>query len=235
MAHPRSSGCLLDLPDTGKPVFRGPHGPVPYVARWSAEDVLDAPVVETRQGIAYADESSVDRDRNGLLWSRVTSRQGVGEPLYRQMHPLRQRRAMRRLLCQICAGTADHNDQGTLWLVQDQRHLWPGWPEQAQNTHPPLCLRCARIAVKSCPWLKQGYVAVRAQSFVSGAWGGLYRTGWPELRPLLADTTTLQFGDQRLHWLQADQLVRELVDCTFVELDSLVQTRESARNLPPDA
>jgi hypothetical protein len=235
MADLSISGCLLDLRDAGKPVFRGPHGPVPYVARWSAEELPDAPVVETRQGIAYADESSVDRDRNGLLWSRVISRQGIGEPLYRQMHPLRQRRAMRRLLCQVCARPADHNDQGTLWLIQDQRGQWPGWPERAQNTHPPLCLRCARIAVKSCPWLKLGHVAVRAQSFVSGAWGGLYRTGWPELRPLLADATTLQFGDPRLPWLQADQLVRELVDCTFVELDSLMQNRELAYDLASDA
>ncbi|TDP93644.1 hypothetical protein [Labedaea rhizosphaerae] len=215
--NPAAAGIRLELPRAGKPVFRGPHGPVPYVARWSAEEVQDAPVVETRQGIAYADESSVDRDENGLLWSRVSSRPGVGEPLYRQMHPLRQRRAMRRLLCQICAGPADRNEHGTLWLIQDQRHEWPGWPERAQNTHPPLCLRCARIAVKACPWLKRGYVAVRARSFVSGASGGLFRTGWPRPRPVLADARTLQFGDPRLRWTQADQLVRELVGCTYVD------------------
>ena len=201
-------------------MFRGPRGPVPYVARWSAEDVLAAPVVETRQGIAYADESSVDRDRNGLLWSRVLSRPGSGQPLYRQMHPLRQRRAMRRLLCQVCSGPADHNEHGTLWLIQQQPGQWPGWPERAQNTHPPLCLRCARISVKFCPWLRQGYVAVRAHSFVSGVWGGLYRTGWPDRKPLVADALTLQFGDPRLHWMQADQLVRELVGCTYVDLDA---------------
>ena len=189
-------------------MLRGPRGPVPYVAMCSGEKVLAAPIVATAQGIAYADESSVDRDRDGLLWSRVTSRPGAGEPHYRQMHPLRQRRAMRRLLCQVCAGPADHNEDGTLWLIQDQRDCWPGWPEGAQNTHPPLCLRCARIAVKSCPWLKDGYVAVRARSFISGASGGLYPTG---------EALTLQFEDPRIRWLQADQLVRELVDCTFVD------------------
>ncbi|TDP94028.1 hypothetical protein [Labedaea rhizosphaerae] len=219
MAHLSPDGSVLDLPHAAKPVFRGPHGPVPYVARWSAEEVLAAPIVETPRGIAYADESSVDRDRNGLLWSRVASRPGVGEPIYRQMHPLRQRRAMRRLLCQVCAGPADHNDHGTLWLLQDQHELWPGWPEGAQNTHPPLCLRCARISAKSCPWLKQGFVAVRAQSFLSGASGGLYRESWFRPRLSKPQARTLHIGDPRLRWLQADQLVRELVGCRFVELE----------------
>jgi hypothetical protein len=85
--------------------------------------------------------------------------------------------------------------------------------------HPPLCLRCARISVKTCPWLKSGHVAVRARSFVSGAWGGLYRTGWPRTRPLPTGSLALTYRDPRIRWMQADQLVRELVDCTFVELD----------------
>jgi hypothetical protein len=187
---------------------------------WSGEEVLAAPLVETRQGIAYADESSVDRDSDGLLWSRVTSRRGVGEPIYRQMHPLRQRRAMRRLLCQVCAQPADHDDRGTLWLIPDQPHKWPDWPERAQNTQPPLCMRCARISAKTCPSLKPGYLAIRAHSFVSGAWGGLYSTGWPNRHPFLNGTRTLQSSDPRIHWLQADQLVRELTHCTFINLDA---------------
>jgi hypothetical protein len=85
----------LDLPHAAQPVFRGPQGPVPYIALWSAEEVLETPVVETVNGLAYADETSVDRDEHGLLWSRVTVRPGVGEPRYQQLHPLRQRRAMR--------------------------------------------------------------------------------------------------------------------------------------------
>ncbi|TDP93825.1 hypothetical protein [Labedaea rhizosphaerae] len=203
-----------------KPVFRGPRGPVPYVARWSAEEVLPAPLVETRQGIAYADESSVDRDGHRLLWTRVSSCPGVGEPLYRQMHPLRQRRAMRRLLCQVCARPADHNEDGTLWLISDQPHRWPGWPRRAQMTQPPLCLRCARISVRACPSFNRDHLAIRAHSFVSGAWGGLYATGWPNRHPLLTGAHTVQFDDPRIQWLQADQLTRELTDCTYVDLDA---------------
>ena len=81
-------------------------------------------------------------------------------------------------------------------------------------------LRCARISAKTCPSLKPGYLAVRAHSFVSGAWGGLYSTGWPNQHPFLTGARTLQFGDPRLHWLQADQLVRELTHCTFIDLDA---------------
>ena len=218
--HLISPAARAEHTNRGKHLVRGPHGPVPYVARWSAEKVLEAPLVETRQGIAYRDESSVDRDRHGLLWSRVTARPGHGEPLYRQMHPLRQRRAMRRLLCQVCARPADHNQHGTLWLIHEQPNPWPGWPERAQTTHPPLCLRCAHISVKTCPSLRRAHTAVRAHSFVSGAWGGLYRSGWPNPHPFLTGARTVQFGDPRIQWLQADQLTRELIGCTFVDLHS---------------
>jgi hypothetical protein len=213
-----SIAAVLDLPHAGRPVFRGPRGPVPYIALWSAEEVLAAPVIETVGGIAYADETSVDRDDRGLLWSRVTVHQGVGEPRYQQLHPLRQRRAMRRLLCQVCAGPADQNEHGALWLVEAQEAGWAGWPNGAQCAQPPLCLRCARMSVRSCPSLKPGYLVVRARSFVSGASGGLYRTGWPQPRPQLADAATVTYDDPRVRWLQADQLVRELVDCEFVDL-----------------
>jgi hypothetical protein len=209
----------IHLPGAGQPLFRGPHGPVPHIAKWSAEVDLEAPLVETVNGLAYADELSIDRDNRGLLWSRVAVRPGVGEPIYRELHPLRQRRAMRWLLCQVCAGPADQNEHGALWLIRDDRGQWPGWPEGAQNTQPPLCLRCARISVKTCPWLRDAYVAVRAQSFVSGASGTLYRTGGRNARPIPADVTNVRYEDPRIRWLQADQLERELMNCTFVELD----------------
>ncbi|MEN3315640.1 MAG: hypothetical protein V7605_1874 [Acidimicrobiaceae bacterium] len=211
-----STAPTIDLPHAGKPVFRGAHGIVPYVAMWTAEEVLSAPVIETPVGIGYADETAVDRDAQGLLWTRTTVRQGVGKPIYDQLHPLRQRRAMRRMLCQVCAGPADQDERGALWLIQDQRSQWAGWPEGAQNAHPPLCLRCARISVKACPWLASGYVAVRAHSHVNGASGGLYRAGRPA--PRLVDAVTVTYEDPRRRWTQADQLVRELVGCSLVEL-----------------
>ena len=74
--------------------------------------------------------------------------------------------------------------------------------------------------MRTCPSFDRGHLVVRAHSFVSGAWGGLYATGWPNRHPLLTGARTVQFGDPRIQWLQADQLTRELTDCTFVDLDA---------------
>jgi hypothetical protein len=203
----------------GGSLFHGPWGPVPYVTKWSAEQDLDAPLIETGRGIGYADEIAADRDLNGVLWSRVSSSPGVGEPLYRMMHSLRQRRAMRKLLCQVCGAPSSETDRGTLWLVRKQPDAPPGWPEGLHNGQPPLCVRCARISVRACPWLREGYVAVRAYSAISGAYGGLYRAGRSQPGPQPREARTLTFHDRDTRWLQASQLVRQLVDCTLVDRD----------------
>lgn len=200
------------------PAFlKGPRGPVPYIAMWSAEQHPPVRVRQTPSGIRYADETLLDRDANGVLWTRVASRRGEGEPYYKKVHPLRQRKAMRKLLCQVCAGPADHNDHGTLWLLYDRRGEWPNWPEGVHYTQPPLCLRCARISVKTCPWLKPGFVAIRSHSHVIGVAGVLYRAGRLLPQPT-ANEDTVTYDDPAIRWVQATQLVRELYECTFVEL-----------------
>ncbi|HWC84337.1 MAG TPA: hypothetical protein VG756_30645 [Pseudonocardiaceae bacterium] len=201
----------------GKPVLRGPSGPVPYIALWSAEKLPAPLVLQSSAGIRYADENLLDRDKDGVLWNRVQCRPGTGDPIYNQVHPLRQRKAMRNLWCQVCAGPADHHDDGTLWLLRDRRSDWPNWPEGIANTHPPVCARCARVSVRICPWLKPGFVAVRAHSTVTGVIGAIYRAGRVFPRPT-DDDDTVRYGDPLLRWVRATQLVRELRDCTFVEL-----------------
>lgn len=97
------------------PVLKGPHGPVPYIALWSGERLPAPRVVNSpRGGIGYPDENLLDRDHCGVLWTRVRSCRGVGEPIYEKQHPLRQRKAMRALLCQVCAAPADQNQHGVL-------------------------------------------------------------------------------------------------------------------------
>ena len=123
---------------------------------------------------------------------------------------------MRRLLCQVCAGPADHNEQGSLWLLRDHREDWADWPEGMGNAPPPLCLRCAHISVKACPRLTPGFVAVRAHSTITGISGPLYGPGYPG--PGLDTTMTIAYRNPVHRWMQARQLVRTLHDCTLITL-----------------
>jgi hypothetical protein len=186
---------------------------VPYITTWSEERPLPTTVVEHPSGIRYADETLADRDRNGVLWRRVPSRPGRGRPQFGKVHPLRQRRAMRRLLCGICGGPADRSDLGVLWVLRDYRDDWLGWPEGMAATEPPVCLPCARLSVRLCPALRKGYVSLRvADSTVAGVYGIRYRLGQG------TDDATVTFEDPAIRWICAAQLVRELRGCTMVAL-----------------
>jgi hypothetical protein len=194
---------------------------VPYVTAWSAEEDSSAAVVELPgRGIGYADESISDRDRRGVLWWRTPLRLGQGRPMFGMVHPLRQRRAMRRLLCQVCAGPADRTDEGVLWLVRDFQEDWAGWPERMSVTEPPVCMPCAVLSLRACPALRRGAAAFRDRQFpVSGVRGGLYAGGRV---PRLLGDAMVGFDDPAIHWVRAANLLRELRDRTLVDLDELV-------------
>lgn len=196
----------------------------PYIASWSEERDVPALVIERPgRGIGYADETVVDRDRHGVLWMRVRSRPGVGEPRFAMVHALRQRRTMGRLLCNVCAKPADRNEDGMLWLLKDHRGDWPDWPEHMAVTEPPVCLPCVRLSVRLCPALRPGAVAVRSRHApVSGVYGTLYRSGGP--RPVAVDEVTVTYEDPTVRWVKAAKLVRELQDCTLVEVEALCRS-----------
>lgn len=199
------------------PVLKGPHGPVPYIALWSGERTPAPTMVASPfGGIAYPDETPGDRDSFGVLWTRVRSSRGKGAPVYDKQHALRQRETMESLLCQVCAAPADHNGQGTLWLLHDYRRDWPGWPEGMANSHPPLCLRCANISVRHCPSFGSGFVALRAHSTIIGVSGALHRPGTLAQQP--AGIVTVRYDDPARQWVRAALLLRELHHCTVVEL-----------------
>lgn len=204
------------IAETGT-LLKGPHGPVPYIASWSGEIVPSPVVVDSPLGgIGYSDETLLDRDRFGVLWARVLSRRGDGEPLYAKQNSLRQRKSMRLLLCQVCGAPADRNEHGVLWLLHDHRGDWPRWPEGMANSHPPLCLRCAKMSVKWCPSFGSGFMAVRAHSTVVGVYGAVYGRG--PIAPRKSGVVTLRYDSYVRQWVQAWLLLRELRDCTFVEL-----------------
>jgi hypothetical protein len=144
----------------------------------------------------------------------MPSRPGVGRPEFGQVHALRQRRAMQRLLCQVCAGPADQTEDGVLWLLRDYQGDWPSWPNGMGVVDPPVCAACVGLLLRLCPALRRGAVLVRAGRFpVAGVRGALYRGGpTPEaVKPAL-----VAFEDPAIRWVRATNLVRELRECVIV-------------------
>jgi hypothetical protein len=140
----------------------------PYITAWSAEQNSPATLVERADGggIAYKDETLADRDRHGVLWYRTPFHLGQGRPVFGKVHPVRQRRTMQRLLCQVCAGPANCTEDGALWLLKDHREDWPSWPDGMGVTEPPVCVSCVGLSLRLCPALRKGAAVVRAGSFV---------------------------------------------------------------------
>jgi hypothetical protein len=189
----------------------------PYISAWSTEELLPCWFVENPgQGIAYVDEQITDRDENGVLWARMSWAPGQGRPVLGQVHPLRHRQVMRRLRCQVCNGPADQTGDGVLWLLPDHREDWPDWPNRMTTTEPPVCTPCVRVAARACPALRRGAVTVRAGRYpVVGVRGGLY----VENRiPQVIGDEMVALTDSRIRWTLAHNLVRQLHDCTLIEL-----------------
>jgi hypothetical protein len=224
----RLVSCPVISPSAGSarynPRLLGGGSVVPYIGSWTGEANCSTQVVRRPDnGIGYLDETILDRDQWDVLWTRIGSRVGVGNPLFKKLHPVRQRRAMSRLLCQVCAQPADHTEHGTLWLVPgDEVGGWADWPEQMTTIHPPLCLACARISVRMCPALRSGSVAVRAHSRLRGVNGVVFE---PAGRyPGLAVTDraeVIPYEDPEVAWVQAVLLARLLYNATVVDLDGL--------------
>lgn len=199
----------------------GRHVAAPYVTAWSAEQ--DPPVVLVERpgvgGIAYQDETVADRDSDDVLWFRTPFRLGQGRPTFGRVHPLRQRRTMQRLLCQVCAGPADCTEDGVLWLLKDHREDWPSWPDGMGVTEPPICVPCVRVSLRLCPALRKGAAVVRAGSFmVAGVHGTLYRSG---SKLAAVGPATVAYEDPAIQWVRAVSLVRELRDCAIIPLAEL--------------
>ncbi|WP_320780221.1 hypothetical protein [Streptomyces sp. CRN 30] len=193
---------------------------VPYIAAWSGElQHLRRIVYSKHGGIGFADEAPEDRDQFGVLWNGRAVAQGAGHPRYGEVHPERQRLAMQYLRCQVCGGAPARDSRGMLWLIEDDRGRWAGWPERLLTTHPPICIPCANAAAVMCPHLAGHYVAVRVQdSEVCGVHGRIWAPsafGYP-VRTEMKDVVA--YGTTDARWVLAGQLVRSLHGCTIVDL-----------------
>ncbi|MPZ79794.1 MAG: hypothetical protein GEV28_05090 [Actinophytocola sp.] len=178
-------------------------------------------MVEHRLGIGYSDEVLGDRDSRGVLWHTHASFPGRGRPKFGEMHPQRQRRVMRKLLCQVCAGPADQSDEGVLWLLPDFRDDWPGWPTRMGLDEPPVCRPCLRLSVRVCPALRRGAVAIRARGYpLCGVYGAVYSRGPNSL--VSRDVRTVAYEDPAIRWTRAGRLLRELLDCEIVPFDEVI-------------
>jgi hypothetical protein len=190
---------------------------VPYITQWSAERTSRMRVTQDGRGIGYVDELPGDRDSHGVLWTRVASLPGRGRPEFGRVHARRQRRAMTRLLCQVCGQPADRGADGVLWLIGEDPHRPGTWPVPLLTTHPPVCAECAVGSVQACPHLRRQHVALRVRAFdLAGVRGALYRPGFPA--PVAVTVAGVAFDDPRVSWVKAGQLIVRLRDFSVTEL-----------------
>lgn len=182
---------------------------VPYITRWTGEKASPVRIVQRGGGIGYADELPWDRDESGVLWTRVPWRPGQGRPEFGKVHATRQRRAMTRLLCQVCGQQADRTAAGLLWLVGEDPVDTDSWPVPLLTVHPPVCARCAAGAIDACPHLRKKHAMLRVRAFdLVGVRGALYRPGRPA--PVAVDVAGVAFNDPRIGWVKAGQLIMRL-------------------------
>ena len=190
--------------------------PVPYISAWSSEHLPQPRILRAADGIALQGHL---RDSTGVSWQPWALRQGDGKPEYGTVHGPRQRRAMRRHLCQVCGGPADKNEQGVLWLLENHPTV-PGWPEREVTTHPPVCLPCAQLAARLCPHLRDSCVAVRVGRVVTdGIYGQLYTPGLAG--PVRGGKQVVFADDPRVRWMVGAQLAATLQNVTIVDLAEL--------------
>ncbi|MFJ4800137.1 hypothetical protein [Streptomyces murinus] len=211
------------------PVSRPPRLlPVPAVVMWSDQTIHTPPLRLGPSGVYH--HGVENRDADGLLWPQVLGPE-TGEPLYAVMDPIKQRRAMDELLCQVGMGPAHRTEHGVLWVLprpagtaEDPAWDWEGG---VRTTEPPVCLAHALVSVRKCSALiEKGFEAfyVREAELVA-VQGTYYPPPSSRARPF-EKTSRLDAPDARL--MVADHLVRRLRMATPVDLTDRDVTRNAA-------
>ncbi|MCD0449581.1 hypothetical protein LO762_10310 [Actinocorallia sp. API 0066] len=198
---------------------------VPYITSWSSEEIPPVSMVIRDGRIAYADESVVDRDGAGVLWTRIGFSPGVGVPEFKSVHFLRHRRAMRRRLCQVCGTPCGKN---ALWMLSRKEYesAEGPWPAPVMTAHPPVCPGCVERSGRLCPHLRDGYVVLRPRRVAPAAISGMLYQPTPfGLMPGAA--VTIVHDDPRIRLLRAAQLHVTLEDYDVVDPGGMVVTGSS--------
>lgn len=198
---------------------------VPFIAAWSGETFDSPRIVWRGHRIGYNNERRSDRDAFGVLWRRVTNKPGVGKPLFKTVHHARQRRAMGGLLCQVCAKPTrpEVTNGGVLFLLSRREYEYDPWPAPILTTHPPVCGRCATIAIRLCPHLRGHYVAIRCRApRLYGVNGIMHMAGFGAVptRSRANPIDTVAYGSPGKGLVHAAQSVMRLDQYRLVDLES---------------
>ncbi len=199
---------------------------VPFIAAWSSERSSNPPLVWQGKRVAYTNERRRDRDPFGVLWRRWTSNPGVGRPEYGQVHGGRQRTAMGGLLCQVCATPTrpEATDEGILFLLGREEYEHDPWPAPIATAHPPVCRRCAAVAVSACPHLRGHYVAIRCRAPRLYGVNGIMHLAGIGARPMRNRYDPIEmvsYHSPRKGLVHAAQSIMRLDDYTVADLPSV--------------
>ncbi|WP_406088259.1 hypothetical protein [Streptomyces virginiae] len=204
------------------------RAPVPWIVPWTGEPLVLGEIVATHRGIAYVDELPADRGRHGELLRRGTrpvADADRGRPLLGKINHARQRRSMRRLLCQVCGLPADRTDAGTLWVLDSLTYRQVRARDFGGVRQLPVCLPCAWLSVRACPILGRGYVAVRVSAVrLVGVYGVLCAPAPLPHHPgeirVVAECHTALYDDPALPWVLASETQVALCGVTIVDLEA---------------
>jgi hypothetical protein len=201
--------------------------PVPWIVPYEGEEPLPMPVILRGQGrgIQYADEITLDRDPQGVLLARgrcPVPAERRGRPLLGEFDVRRQRRAILRLLCQVCGHAARLLPCGRmLWLIDgSEAENATGRPAEIALTDPPVCPGCAGVAVANRPGPRTRFTAVAVvRPRFWGYLGTLYGPDpeRPGLPAALESGVHLRHTDERLPWLLARRFVAGLTGVEAIE------------------
>ncbi|MGA5497668.1 hypothetical protein ACPCSP_25225 [Streptomyces cinereoruber] len=205
------------------PIQRGLR--VPKIARWSAEQDITPRVYPVRGRLVYRDGPLTRASTvNGALWRVWSLAPGRGEALLSHVHPARQRRMMRLLLCQVCGKPTSEEaarEGGHLFLTGAGPSAGMRGPitEGEPVTSPPLHLPCAWESVRHCRHLLEGYSAARVATPVQWGVYGILHEQVSATDVIAVDIgAQVPYGARRLGMLLAGQAVVELHGARSVDL-----------------
>lgn len=221
-------------PQRGQSSVGASAGPrlVPYITlREGEEGAPDNLIMIAERGhrlrLHYRDEGPDDRDLRGVLWGRCSQNRRndrnmpTGRPVWKLMHPARQRETMQAMLCQVCVQPAK-TPAGWIFLAGPDDHA----PDATSiiTAQPPVCAKHVRAAANLCPHLGGRPMVFLVQSApLFGVHGTLYGYGQGGVRMVAQPDFPLPYGHHNLPTFLASQLGRRLRSFRLVDLDELMQ------------